>query len=114
MGSRKVVAKLLYLGWIKVYMVMIIFACKFDVNGCVLVNKQQGNTEWLNSSCCCAVATIVDGIIARIVVFCHGYGVTVLFFVVMFVGQCKRGLCIEAKTGPLIDFWHTSYMEYFV
>ena len=94
---------MLYLGWIKVYMVMIIFACQ------LCHWWLCSNTEWLNSSCCCATGTIVDGIIARFVIVCHGYGVMLLVFVVMFVGKCKRVLCTEAKKAPLIDFRCASY-----
>lgn len=37
-------------GRLKAYMVMTILACKNCVDGCVIVNKQQENTQRLNHS----------------------------------------------------------------
>ncbi len=63
---------------------MVIFPGTVDINGCVIVHEVQRNKEWLNTAQINAVAFIIEGIIAGVVIVSHGDIIFLLLVVVVF------------------------------
>ncbi len=68
----EVVSKLLNFGWIEKLVKMVFFPGKVGVDGCVLVHEVLGNTKQLKTAQINAVAFIIEGVIAGVVIVGHG------------------------------------------
>ncbi len=59
-------------GWIKKLVKMIIFPGKVGIDGYVLVHEVKRSMKRLNATCCSAVAFVIEGVIAGVVIVGHG------------------------------------------